>query len=141
MPRTKTSFVSGKSGNPAGRPRGSRNKSTLLLEKLMIDDGEGVVRSVVDLAKDGDIQAARLVLDRIMPARKGRPVRINLPVVKTPADVLRALSATVQAMAKGELTPEEAAILSGVLETRRKAIETVEIEHRLAAVEQSVEPK
>ncbi len=68
-------------------------------------------------------------------------MRVNLPVVETANDVLSALSAIVQAMAKGELTPEEAAIVSGVLETRRKAIETVEIEHRLAAVEQSVEPK
>ena len=141
MPRTKTTFAPGKSGNPAGRPRGSRNKSTLLLEKLMIDDGEGVVRSVVNLAKDGDVQAARLVLDRILPARKGRTVPFNLPVVETAADVLRALSATVQAMAKGELTPEEAAIVSGVLETARKAIETVEIEQRLAAVERSVDPR
>ena len=141
MPRTKTTFAPGKSGNPAGRPRGSRNKSTLLLEKLMIDDGEGVVRSVVNLAKDGDVQAARLVLDRILPARKGRTVPFNLPVVESAADVLRALSATVQAMAKGELTPEEAAIVSGVLETARKAIETVEIEQRLAAVEQSVDPR
>ncbi len=141
MPRTKTSFVSGKSGNPAGRPRGSRNKSTLLLEKLMVDDGEGVVRSVVNLAKDGDVQAARLVLERILPARKGRTVRFDLPAVETAADVLSALSATVQAMAKGELTPEEAAIISGVLETQRKAIETVEFGQRLAAVEQSVDPR
>ncbi len=44
-------------------------------------------------------------------------------------------------MAKGELTPEEAAIISGVLETQRRAIETVEIEQRLAAVERSVDPR
>ena len=94
MPRTRTSFASGKSGNPAGRPRGSRNKSTLLLEKLMVDDGEGVVRSVVNLAKNGDVQAARLVLDRILPVRKGRAVRINFQAVETAADVLSALSAS-----------------------------------------------
>ena len=68
-------------------------------------------------------------------------MRVNLPVVETANDVLSALSAIVQAMAKGELTPEEAAIVSGVLETQRKAIETVEIEQRLAAVERSVDPR
>ena len=96
-------------------------------------------RAYGELERVDVLEAARLVLDRIMPARKGHTVRVNLPVVETASDVLSALGATVCAMAKGELTPEEAAIVSGVLETQRKAIETVEIEQRLAAVDSSVE--
>jgi hypothetical protein len=53
--------------------------------------------------------------------------------------VLAALSSTVEAMAGGEITPDEAAVVAGVLETKRKAIETVELEARLARLEQQAE--
>lgn len=41
-------------------------------------------------------------------------------------------------MAAGEVTPEEAATISGVLEARRKALETVEHADRLERLEQAV---
>jgi hypothetical protein len=40
-------------------------------------------------------------------------------------------------MAEGEITPDEAATIAGVLESKRKAIETVELEARIARLEQS----
>jgi hypothetical protein len=73
------------------------------------------------------MQAARLVLDRIVPVRKGRPIRLDLPTIESAADVLTALSSTVAAMAEGEITPDEATVVAGVLETKRKATETVEL--------------
>jgi hypothetical protein len=119
-----------------GRPSGSRNHATLMLDKMLAEDGAEVVRAVLAAAKGGDMAAARLVLDRIVPVRKGRLVRLNLPPIENAGDVLTALSATVAAMAEGDITPDEAAVVSGVLETKRKAIETVELEARLARVEQ-----
>lgn len=72
-------FPKGRSGNPAGRPKGARNKATVLAEQLMADDAENVVRAVVKAAKRGDMAAARIVLDRIVPPRKGRPVKFTVP--------------------------------------------------------------
>jgi hypothetical protein len=57
---------------------------TLLAENLMADDAEGVVRKVVEAAVAGDMTAARLILDRIAPPRRGRPVPIALPEVVFP---------------------------------------------------------
>jgi hypothetical protein len=108
----------------------------LVLDKMLADDGADVVQAILTAAKGGDMQAARLVLDRIVPVRKGRSIRLNLPTIERAADVLTALSSTIAAMAGGEITPDEAAVVAGVLETKRKAIETVELEARLALLEQ-----
>ena len=128
-------WTKGRSGNPAGRRHGSRNKATVALERIMAADAADVVRATVEAAKAGDMQAARLILDRVLPPRKGRPVRLDLPAIATAADVLHAQAAVVAAMAGGELTPDEAGLVAGVLEARRKAIETVELEARVAALE------
>jgi len=121
-------------GNPS-RPKGVRHKSTLLCEKLMRDDAKEIVQAVVTAAKAGDMVAAKIVLDRISPARKGRPIHFDLPEARTADDVAAALAAVVTAMAAGELTPDEASMVASVLEVRRKSIETVELENRLRVLE------
>ena len=69
----------GQSGNPTGKPKGARHRSTLMAERLMEDDAQNVVRAVIAAAKNGDMVAARLVLDRVLPARRGRPVQFTMP--------------------------------------------------------------
>ena len=43
-------FQKGESGNTAGRPRGARNRTTILLQNLLEDDGEARARKAIDLA-------------------------------------------------------------------------------------------
>tara|TARA_Y100001934_G_scaffold137202_1_gene165539 strand:+ start:9627 stop:9869 length:243 start_codon:yes stop_codon:yes gene_type:complete len=57
--------------------------------------------------------------------RKSRPIKIDLPKVETAADVTAAQSAVIVAMAKADITPEEASTIAGVLEAKRRAIETI----------------
>ncbi|NNM55852.1 DUF5681 domain-containing protein [Acidocella sp.] len=134
-PKQDGRFKPGQSGNPAGKPRGSRHRVTMLAEKLMSDDAEAIVKAVLDAAQKGDMSAARLVLDRIAPARKGSVVMLDLPPVSDAAGVTQALAAVVQAMAAGEIAPDEAQAVSAVLEGQRRAIETVELERRIAELE------
>ncbi|MCW2286225.1 phage tail sheath gpL-like [Rhodoblastus acidophilus] len=129
-------FKKGQSGNPKGKPKGARHKVTILAEKLMEDEAEAVIRAVVDKAKEGDMTAARIVVDRIAPVRKGRPIQLKLPKVETADDVAAAMAAIISAMADGAITPEEATAAASVLEARRRAIETQEFERRLAALEE-----
>ena len=129
-------FPKGQSGNPAGRRQGSRNKATLALEALMDGQAEAITQKAVDLALEGDTTALRLCLDRILPPRKSRPVTIELPEVKTADGVADAQATVVQAVADGELTPEEGTTITNILEARRKAIETQEHESRIAALEE-----
>jgi hypothetical protein len=111
-----------------------------MAEHLMEGAAESVVHAVLAAARDGDMVAARLVLERIAPVRKGRPVSLPLPVVNTAGDVLAALGATIQAMAEGDITPDEAATVAGVLEVKRRAIETSELEARIKAIEERTSP-
>ncbi len=129
-------FPKGTSGNPAGKLPGTKHHATRLAEHLMEGAAESVVQAVLVAAQGGDMVAARLVLERIAPVRKGRPVSLPLPVVTTAGDVLAALGATVKAMADGDITPDEAATVAGVLEVKRRAIETAELETRIAALEE-----
>ena len=128
-------FKKGTSGNPNGRPQGSRNKASLAIEALLDGQGEKLTQKAIDLALDGDSAALRLCLERLCPPRKSRPIKIELPDVKTAEGVSEAQAVVVKAVADGEITPDEATALSGILEARRKAIESQDHEARIAALE------
>lgn len=87
------------------------------------------------MALAGDITALRLCLDRILPARKDRPVEVDLPVVENAADHAPALAAVAAAVALGDLAPAEGKAVAEVLELHRKAIETAELERRISDLE------
>lgn len=127
-------FEPGHPGGP-GRPAGSRNKATLLLDQLAEGDAQAVLEKQLELAKGGDQRAAEIVLSRIWPIRKGRPVTLAIPPITTAGDIVAALGAVANAMAAGEVTPDEAASVASVLEVKRKAIETTALEARVAALE------
>jgi hypothetical protein len=129
-------FPKGRSGNPVGMRPGTRHRMTLLAEELMTDDVKAVIAKVVRKAKAGDMSAARMILDRIVPPRKGRAVLFPLPPIKTTGDVVSALAAITAAMSGGQLSPAEALEVSSVVELQRRAIETQEIEVRLHALEE-----
>ena len=116
-------FVPGQSGNPAGKMPGTRNRATLLRAALDSEDGPAMARIVIDKALAGDVVTARFCLDRLEPRPRGRAIAIDLPEGARARDVVAAFDATVQAMAAGEITPDEAVQVTQVLDGRRKAIE------------------
>ncbi len=128
-------FLPGQSGNPAGRPRGARNRATLLVEALRDGEDAQILRVVVEKALGGDAVAARFCADRLVAKPKGRVISLALPEGATAADVMPIFEATLAAMATGEITPEEAAGVTHVLEGRRRALEIVRLERRLGEAE------
>ena len=130
-----TRFKPGQSGNPSGKPKGSLNRVTLAIQSLLDGEGEELTRKAIELAKEGDLTALRLCLERICPPRKSRPINIELPDVKTGEGVSQAQAVVVRAVGEGELTPEEGQVLSNILESRRKSIESEDHERRLYELE------
>ena len=122
------------SGN-SGRPKGARHKATLACEALLDGEVEKLTRKAVELALAGDTVALRLCLDRIAPPRKDRHVSFKLPTIDGASDHPAALAAIMGAVASGGLTPMEGQSLAAMLAEHRKAVETCEIETRLAALE------
>lgn len=66
-----TRFKPGQSGNPAGRPKGSKNQITLLKESMELllrekatpDDLSEVMATALELAKAGDRAMIKLILE------------------------------------------------------------------------------
>ncbi len=130
-------FKKGKSGNPAGRPQGSRNKATLAMERLLSGEADRLTQKAVDLAMKGDTTALRLCLERLCPPRKDWPVTFDLPPMKVPADAVAAMSALLAAVAQGEVSPGEAQTIATVIEAQRRVIECESHEKRLRALEEA----
>src|SRR5919202_930055 len=79
-------------GNPGKRP-GTRRRTSVLAEALMAESAEDVIRAVITAAKGGDMTAARIVMDRLAPIRRGRPVAFDLPEVEGAAVIVEAFAA------------------------------------------------
>lgn len=128
----------GVSGNPAGKPRGTRHHATRAAEALLDGEAEQLTRAAIDLALGGDLTALRLCLDRLIPPRRERVVSFPMPQLSSAADATKVMAAIAQAVGNGELTPGEAAELARLVETYVKALETTDLEARLEALEERV---
>jgi Family of unknown function (DUF5681) len=138
-------FKKGQSGNPNGRARGSRNRTTILAdqifdEKLFGADkkAEALISKAIALAEGGDTACLRLCFERIAPVRKDRPVQFELPAMTEAKDAVNASASIVAAVAGGELTPNEAAELSKVVDGYARTLQAVEFEERLTKLERAI---
>jgi hypothetical protein len=125
-------FRKGQSGNPAGKPKGARHKTKLLAERLMQDDAENIVNAVLTAARNGDMTAAKIILDRLVPVR--RAVSFDLPKIECKADVVPANAAILAAVADGDLTPGDAAEISKLVKGFVRTLEISALEAGLAAL-------
>jgi hypothetical protein len=126
------------SGNP-GKPKGARHSTTLAIEQLLGNDARKLTRKAIELATAGDTTALRLCLERIAPVRRGRVVTVpEFPKVKSAADVPAALAALLEAVAKGDLTAEEAESISSLCARYVAAVEAADHEARLKALEERI---
>jgi hypothetical protein len=118
-------FQPGQSGNPAGRPPGSRNKQTLALEEAFIERADEVLNHVIDRAKDGEKTAMRLCMERISAPKRERPVAIELPVIESPADARKAIAVVTAELAEGSLTITEATRLIALIDRTLRLVERI----------------
>jgi len=128
-------FQPGQSGNPAGRPRGARNKRTIAAECMFDREATDIIDRLIRLAKGGDIAAIRMCLDRICPRQRERPLSLELPPMTAPADAVAAMGAIVQAIGDGDLGATEAAGLARVVAGFSQAIAATDQEQRLREIE------
>jgi Family of unknown function (DUF5681) len=128
-------FEKGQSGNPAGRPPGARNKATLLAEAMFEGEAEAIVRMAIGKAKEGDMTAIRLCLDRVIPRQRDRATAFDLPPIDSAADALAALTTIVAGVRAGDLTAAEGSELSKLVDHYLRALEAKDFEARLHMLE------
>ena len=127
------------SGN-AGRPKGTRNLKTVAIESLLEGQAKALTQTAISKALEGDSVALRLCMDRIMPTPKDKRVKVQLPSISSPRDLLKAASDVMISVQYGELTPLEGEKVISLLERCQKLFVSVDLVERIEALEQKVMP-
>jgi hypothetical protein len=133
---TNTKFKPGQSGNPAGRPR-DKTPATLL-RKSIADDMPEIVNTLVELAKGGDVQAAKVLLDRVCPTLRPQALPIN---IETGANLPETGSNVLNATLNGSIAPDIGSVLIRALAEQGKLIELQEMADRLQRLEKLLESR
>lgn len=128
-------FRAGHSGNPAGRPR---SESAALRQKLA-ERAEEVIQAVLDAALSGDMTAAKMILDRIVPPLRPHSESVSIPL-EAPVGPASAAAAILNAAVTGKIPPDAAVQLLSAAANLGRIIETTELKARLEALERAVTP-
>jgi hypothetical protein len=105
-----------------GRPRGSRNKTTLLAQEMLHSQAPTIVNKCLELALEGDAVALRLCLERVAPVRSIRPVNLGSLPTSTVAELSQASDLVLRKVLSGELTILEARGMAQLIADRRKVL-------------------
>ncbi len=133
-------FQPGQSGNPAGRPPGSRNKATIRVQNVLEESAEKIAMQASSLAEQGNIAAIRICMNRLAPVPKSDPIAYALPPVQSGEEAVAAMATIVRGIADGDLTPSEAAQMAKVINVYLRALATYGFEKRLAKLEIPADP-
>ena len=133
-------FKPGTSGNPCGRPLGSRPKILTYLDALGDAAAPNLAHRLIhDALFHGSASAMAILAPRLWPERKGRPLIIDLPEIRDIGDLQKANAAVTAAMARGELTPEEAMTVAGVLNGQHTAQEIADLKTAINKLKEQVD--
>ena len=124
-------FQKGQSGNPRGRPRGLVNQAKL--REAIVGDVPDILSALAQKARDGDTAAAKLLLDRVLPALKPQEQPISLPLADD--DLAASGRAVLAAVGGAAVTPDQAAKLLQGLGALARVVETDELAKRVERLE------
>jgi hypothetical protein len=126
-------FQRGQSGNPAGRPKGSKNRIRFDPHEVLAPLLDDAVKVIADAVRAGDLAAAKLVLDKLVanpkPADRGS---VSLPELTT-ARLEDIPTLLVQAVGEGRLSLDEAAQLASLVTAHARVIDQLLIEPDIRA--------
>lgn len=132
-------FIKGQSGNPQGRPKGSGLSAQL--RAAIEQDAPSIIKAMIEQAKAGDMQAAKALLDRVLPALKPESQAIHLPELVAAGTMAEKARAAIDAAGAGAVSPSAASDLVSAIAGLAKIIETTELQKRLEALELLLTPK
>ena len=123
-------FEKGQSGNPNGRPRGTGLVAKL--REAIQDEMPEIINALVIAAKAGDMSAAKILLDRVIPTL--RPV--DAPVLLTRQVSLSEFGEEVLRMlSDGDLGIDQAQRILSALGQQTDLVEFDDLVKRLEALE------
>lgn len=120
-----------------GRPKGSRNRRTLLGKDLLEEHGPAIIRKMILLGLKGDTATLRALLPYILTRSTSPPALTGDLRMTTTEDLAKTIDTVLDSIASGQLSVDHARVIIALVEARRKVIQTEEFEARLKALEQS----
>ena len=131
-PDNTSKWRAGQSGNPAGRPHGSKNNVTVASENLLEGEGEALTRKLIDLALDGNVACLRHAIDRIHPVKRSALIRLEgMPEVSDIASAAEASGYLLQQVRDGVVSPIDAEVVSRLIDKYISATKWTDIEKEL----------
>ncbi|KPQ29560.1 MAG: hypothetical protein HLUCCX14_05010 [Marinobacter excellens HL-55] len=125
----------GESGNPKGRPPGIVDKRASL-RKAFEDKGKAVAERCIAAALDGDVQAMRIVLERLAPPLKARTEPVEFPLNPDGSYTEQARQ-IMQAVSEGDVSPDVGRMLIDGIASMARVDELDEIRQRIEALEEA----
>ena len=123
-------FKKGQSGNPAGRKPGTTSGAKV--RKAIEAAIPSVLKVVIEAAKNGDMAAAKVLLDRVCPVLKAQAQSVNIDADGTLATKGENI---ISAALSGNMSPDTAIQLISALSAQAKIVETTELIGRIEALE------
>lgn len=126
----------------AGRPVGSRNKRSIFVEQLFTKstrDLRRIVATAIKRAIAGDADFAKLVLQIVCPAPKGRKVSFNWPTGLNTEGIGVAFDAVLVAIGNSELTIDEGLQIANILKLKAEVLETHEVQTQITKLREEIE--
>ena len=119
-----------------GRPKGSQNRKTLILQELLDEHAPALLRKSLVLALQGDGPLLRMLLASRLPRVADVPVKIGHLLGNTAEELLQSHQILLNKIASREITPTQALQVSTLLNTQRQFVETHDLANRILALEQ-----
>lgn len=131
-------FAIGNPGGP-GRPKGSRNKLTRLLEEFVDRHGQQALDDIAEKAKGSENPWASKAILKLICGRAGSGASsIELPEIVNAQTLAKAQSDLIRAAADGDLPISEAVNLGSMIELQRRMVITLDHERRLEEIEKAI---
>jgi hypothetical protein len=117
-------------------PRGSKNRTTAVAQALLAGEETELVRKAIELAKAGNVQMLKFLLDRRLP--KDRLINIEMPPLDFSDEAIDGMAAISRAITEGQITPSEGAAISKTVSDYSRAIWVWELSRRIDAIKGSL---
>jgi hypothetical protein len=126
-----TQFKPGQSGNPKGRVKGKPLLVTELRTAIEAKSDE-IFQAVINAAINGDMSAAKILIDKICPSLKPEAMPINLVFQESLA--LQG-NEIIKAIMGGILAPDIGSALIAAVSNQAKIVEIDDLTKRIEALE------
>ena len=124
-----------------GRPRGSRNKKTLIARQLLDEHADSILRKAMLTGLQGDSPMLQALLSYILPRPKDTPLKTEVLQTATAKELSQSMDVILKRACDGQITLTQAQQLAALIEARRQLLQTEEFETRLAILEKTSSPK